>query len=150
LNADIRPSGALELAQRFVDEVWNRGHYGALAELMSEPYEVVTLNHGAPPLGNQTRQQMTQHVREFRDAIPDLRLEVVESLDAGDHACLFTRLTGTQRGPLMGLPPSNQPVVATLAAIYRAREGRLTGHTVLADMMGLMPGPPLGFGPAGH
>ncbi len=126
------------LVRRFVDEAWNAGRYEAIAEIFAADYVAESLNAGTPPLGRQTHAQLVAHVREFRDAMPDLRMTVEEIVESGDRAYVRTRLVGTQRGPLFGLPPSNRKVDVVLAAVYRSENGRLTGHTVLVDMLGLL------------
>jgi steroid delta-isomerase-like uncharacterized protein len=150
--ADPREDGVTAaLVRRFVEEAWNAGRYDVVPAIFAPDYVAESLNAGTPPLGRQTHAQLVAHVREFRDAMPDLRMTIEEVVESRDRAFVRTRLTGTLRGSLFGLPPSGRSVDVVLAAVYRSADGRLTGHTVLVDMLGLLqqagalpmpPGPP--------
>ena len=148
------------LVRRFIDEAWNAGNLAVIPEIMSEPYDAILLNQGFPPLGKQSLVQIDAHVRDYRVGFPDLEV-AIEQLVAGAGICFVqSRLRGTHEGPFLGIPPSGKAVDIVLSAVYSSSEGKLTGHRVLVDFMGLfqqlglmpdpvsmMGGPPPGMPP---
>ena len=127
-----------ELVSRFINEAWNQGRMAVIAEVMHTPYRAQSLNFGLPVQDALTHAQLEQHVREFRNAFPDLRLSIDEVVESGDRAYVQTRLTGTDRGGFMGAPPTGRSVNFVLSAVYRSRGDKLFEHRVLVDMLGLL------------
>ncbi|MCB1707590.1 MAG: ester cyclase [Pseudomonadales bacterium] len=128
----------LELARRFFDEAWNRGRLELIPGIMAQPYRVTSLNHGAPPLGPQTHADIAQHVVEYRRGFSDLEVVIVDTLAVADRAFIQTRLRGTHDGVFLGMTATGRAVDIVLSAVFESVAGKLTGHTVLVDMLGLL------------
>ena len=84
-------------------------------------------------------------VAEFRAAFPDLHVENVEVLVAGDLVTVRTVARGTQRGAFLGLPPTGKRVEFTAIEIHRIAGDRIaeTWHvedwrTLLAQLGGVL------------
>jgi predicted ester cyclase len=74
----------------------------------------------------------------LRTAIPD-RVDVIEDIVAdGDQVGMLFRITGTHRGNLFGIDPTDRPIDVYEAGIYRLREGRVTEAWFMADEAGLL------------
>jgi predicted ester cyclase len=99
-----------------------------------------------------------QGVKDFRyheeteyrvfGAFPDLTMRVDDIFGADDKVVARFTLTGTNTGPLFGLPPTGREVVMTGIGIYRfAPHGRIVEEWYENDAIGQMR--QLGLLPAG-
>ena len=125
--------GALLLVRRFVDEVVNRGHVELLKEFVAHHHV------GHDPLGDHYGPEgLTIWVTELRTAFPDLLVTIGDLIREGDRIASRFTLTGTHRGPFMGLPPTEREVMATGFAIDRLRDNQFVERWSTIDFIGLM------------
>ena len=89
--------------RRLVDELWNRGNL-AVADELYHPQATWPSNPSLPPGSSGARSV----VGMYRQAMPDLHIEFKNILADGDMVLAWTLLSGTQRGDLMGVPPSGK------------------------------------------
>jgi predicted ester cyclase len=71
-------------------------------------------------------------------AIPDLRHAVEDLIAEGDKVVCRVTVSGTQKGPLLFLPPTNLPVSFTDIIILRLREGRVAELWAQFDALSLL------------
>ena len=74
----------------------------------------------------------------FRTAFPDLHIEVDEVIDEGDTVAARARLTGTQRGEFLGIPPLGRRVSVTNLTMLHLRDGKMSASWVKDDFQSLM------------
>ena len=121
------------LIRRLVEEVINRGNTDLLSELVAADHV------GHDPLGDHYGPEGVRiGVAELRSAFPDLRLSIEDIIADGDRVARRYTLRGTHRGPFMGLPATDQTIVASGIAIDRVAEGRLVESWVSLDVLGLL------------
>jgi predicted ester cyclase len=91
---------------RYFEDVWNAGHVDALDDLLTADY----VNHSPaipnPPPGPEGLKPI---VRAMRAAIPDLHYTILDLVIGDRKAAVYVQVTGTQVGPLFGLPPTGKP-----------------------------------------
>ena len=98
------------VVRRMVDEVWNGGRVEAIEELVSPEYvrhdpALPQVAHG--PSG------LADNVRLYRDAFPDLNLEIEELVSTDGTVTMRWRAAGTHRGELMGVQPTGRRSAVT-------------------------------------
>ena len=74
----------------------------------------------------------------LRPALSNLEVEIYDQVAEGDKVTTRKALKGTHTGELLGLAPTNKPVLISVIDIYRLREGQLIEHwglTTLSDVM---------------
>jgi steroid delta-isomerase-like uncharacterized protein len=81
----------------------------------------------------------------IRSAFPDWHSDMHELIAEGD--CVVERFTasGTHRGEIMGLAPTNRTVTMPGINIFRLRDGKITERWGLVDLQGFfaqLQGPP--------
>jgi predicted ester cyclase len=92
------------LVRRFVEEVWNKGNMSVADELLSPNVKLYE-----PVLGDLAGiEGAKQHIRLFRTAFPDLNIAIDDIVVAGDKVFVRWTGTGTHKGSLMGLQPTNR------------------------------------------
>ena len=74
----------------------------------------------------------------FRDAFPDVSVEIDEIVADGDRVAVATTFTGTHDGELMGVAPTGRRVSVTGIDILRVAGGKIAEHRGLTDIVGLM------------
>lgn len=125
-----------EIVERFFEDVVTEGQVNLLDDLVADDF----VDHEEFP-GQEQRTQGPQAAREvaeeFRNAFPDLQVEVEQSMAEGDLVTTRTRWTGTHEGPLFGIEPTNETVEFTAIDIVRIEDGRAREHWGLTDNMSL-------------
>jgi predicted ester cyclase len=115
-------------------DVFNRRALDELDELFHPDYVDHTPMgdlHGVPAF--------KEYVKGWMDAFPDGRFELSNIIVEGDLAAWQPRFTGTNTGPLMGMPPTGKPVdVLGLHMGRLSEDGRPIEHWVGNDMLLMM------------
>jgi steroid delta-isomerase-like uncharacterized protein len=129
--------------QNFYERI-NAGDIEGASVLMADDFVDHEEIPGFPP----TKEGTQQGFRMLRAAFPDLRMDTEDLLASGDKAVARVRLTGTQQGELMGMPPTGKHVDVQLIDIIRFDEAGLAcEHWGVMDVMSMMQ--QLGVVPAG-
>jgi predicted ester cyclase len=55
-----------------------------------------------------------------------------------DHDPVMARMTGTQRGEFMGIPPAGNTINVSVCDYFRVDNGALTEHWGIMDAAGMM------------
>jgi predicted ester cyclase len=91
------PQSKLTLLHEWFEEVWNQGHLGTIDRLMAPG----AVGHGLLDAeGNEIRgpEGFRALVTQFKQAFPDLRFEVHESVSEGDLIVVRCVVRGTHTG----------------------------------------------------
>lgn len=75
---------------------------------------------------------------QLYSALPDLRHTLEDQIAEGDRVVSRVTVSGTQRGPLLFLPPTNTPVSFTDIIIVRLEEGRAVELWAQFDVLTLL------------
>jgi steroid delta-isomerase-like uncharacterized protein len=122
------------ISRRVFEEFWNAGNPDAFAELMAEDIVFRDRDMGEHRGHAATR----DFIAMYRAAFPDLRFTIEEQIAEGDRVATRWTARGTQRGELMGIPPTGRSVTVSGITIDRISEGRITESIGSWDAMGLM------------
>ncbi|HEV2773719.1 MAG TPA: ester cyclase, partial [Thermoleophilaceae bacterium] len=82
-----------------IDEVWNGGRVEAIEELLRPEY---ARHDPALPQTAHGPSGLADNVRLYREAFPDLNIEIEELVSTDDTVTMRWRAGGTHRGELMG------------------------------------------------
>ena len=123
------------IAQRLIDEFWNKGKAELAATLAAPEFERIELfsetsNHG--PEG------LKAAAAGWRGAFPDAHLTIDQIIAEDDKVACEWTFTGTHKGELNGTPPTGKTVKVTGLSIIDFADGKMTKEIVAADMLGLM------------
>jgi predicted ester cyclase len=109
---------------RWLEEVWHKGREEAIDEMFAEDgvgYGLPTEN-GEPIRGPQ---EFKPFVRNFREAFPNMRISIEETVREGDKLAAVCRVTGDLEGESLGVSPAKQPVEFTGIIIVKLRDGKI-------------------------
>jgi predicted ester cyclase len=121
-DAALTPSERrhLALARRHIEEIWARGHLDVAYELYAP--DVVDMQ---PAPGQRPGiPGIVDVLGWLREAVPDLRMEILAYAVEGDYAADHWRMTGTHTGsPLLGMPARGRRFAIHGADVVRFRDG---------------------------
>ena len=109
---------------RWFEEVWHKGREEAIDEMFAED----GVGYGLPtPNGEPIRgpKDFKPFFRQFREAFPNIRVNIVETVSEGDKIAAVCRVSGALEGESLGVSPSKQPVEFTGILVLRLKDGKI-------------------------
>jgi predicted ester cyclase len=76
--------------------------------------------------------------RNIIEAIPDVTVSFEDSFGEGDRLVVRHLLTGTHKGTLMGIPPTDKTIMMSGTDIYRFVDGKIAEEWAQPDIFGLL------------
>jgi steroid delta-isomerase-like uncharacterized protein len=124
-----------KIFNRFWDEVVSGGNLDAIDELVAD--DIIEHEEGFPgqPPG---KEGVRFYVTILREAFPDIKARVGNTLADGDLAAGEATLTGTHKGEFIGVPASDKSFEISSVDIIRVEDGKVAEHWGVTDTMSLM------------
>jgi steroid delta-isomerase-like uncharacterized protein len=124
----------IAVIRRMFDEVWGKGNMDAIDEVTTEGF----VDHDALT-GDGDREAAKRSAMTYREAFPDLQVEIVDIFASGDRVCTRWRAQGTFENELMGFQPNHErgdPVEGI--TIDRFEDGKIAESWNQFDSLTLM------------
>jgi len=124
-----------ELLRKAVEEVWNKGNFDNMKEMVSDDFVI----HFSRP-GEELRgpENVKQFYSSLRDAFPDLHFEILNQVAEGDKVVTHWTASGTHKGEFKGIPPTGNKVTFTAMDIDRIVDGKAVECWSNVDELSLM------------
>jgi steroid delta-isomerase-like uncharacterized protein len=121
------------LVRRFIDEVFLKGDFAAVDELMTDDF----VSHTSGP-GASGKDGMKQAITRVSAGLSDASMKIEDVIAEDDRVAV--RLTGhaVQTGEFMGMPPSGKAYTIGEIHIFRVRDGKVAEHWHQADFLGML------------
>lgn len=128
----------LLLLNAFVEEVWNAGDVSNLDRYLAPTYTV--RDDPGDPWDGQTLDYDAFRTRlaYSRDAFPDLRFDIQESIEGNGRVAIRWVMSGTHEGDLPGLPATGRRFLISGMTFYYFEDGRICGHAQAFDQLGFL------------
>lgn len=124
------------LARRGTEEVWNQGKLAVIDELVASN---ATYHDPNVPGGKFTGPEgLKQFVQIYRNAFPDVHITIQDQIAEGDKVVNRWTATGTHKGDLMGIKPTNKFSTVTGVDIERYQNGKVVESWANYDMFGML------------
>lgn len=123
------------LVQKLFNDLFNNGNLAVADEIIAANHinhDPATPDFGKGPDGEK------QIVALYRKAFPDLRFTIDQIIDADEFVTARYTATGTHKGVLPGIAPTNKTVKVEGMVVYRISRGRIAESWVNWDALGLM------------
>lgn len=133
---DERPLTAMEmraLVSRFVEAVWN-GNDLDVADELFHPAATSPSAPDLPPGGAGVRMVASM----FHTAFPDFHMTIADTIVEYPYIVVRFIETGTNGGPLLGLPATGRHATFGEIGILRVANGRVVESWYDVDMLGMM------------
>ncbi len=123
------------LIRRAVEEVWNRGNFALLDEIVASDF-VVHLPTPADDIHGP--EGVTHFFGALREAFPDLHFTIEDLIADGDRVVTRWTARGTHRDEFQGIPPTGKQVRLTGTDIDRIAGGKVVECWTTSDDLGLL------------
>jgi steroid delta-isomerase-like uncharacterized protein len=120
-----------EIARRFMEECWNKGDTRAMRELIADKCRY----HDPVFPGVEN---IEQHITACRNAFPDLTFTTEDMIGERNEVVVHWTVRGTQRGPFLGVAPTNRGCTVSGTSITRIDGGKIVEHWADWNVMTLM------------
>jgi len=118
----------LAAVRLLLESALGRGEVKLLPELIDPLYV------GHLPIGDHYGPEGVRiDIAAYRSALPDLTVTIDELIELDDRVIRRYTIRGTHQGPLLGLPPTAQPIELRMVAIDRLEAGRLVESWVMVS-----------------
>jgi steroid delta-isomerase-like uncharacterized protein len=121
------------LVHRWFEEVWTQGKATSIDELMS-PGCVV---HGLGA-GTLDKAGFKRFHSDYRNAFPDVKITVDQTVSEGDMVAVRWSGTGTHTGSGLGFPATNKPAQFGGMTFVRIQNGQLIEGWNIFDQLGML------------
>jgi steroid delta-isomerase-like uncharacterized protein len=113
----------IALALRYHDDIFQKGTLEVADEILSPDF--VIHNPVLPEILRNGPEGIKKYASAIITAVPDRKLEHHDILAKGDKVMIRWTNSGTNTGPLFGLPPTGNTYVATGFDLFRISNGRI-------------------------
>src|SRR4051812_17990544 len=121
------------LALRYLEN-FEQGNYAAIQSLLDNEY----LFHFPGAKMPLNKMEFTEWIKEIRSAFPGLKFSVNGQLE--DSNLVMTRFSfqGIQKGPLVGIPATNNNVLVNGISLVRIRKNKILEEYLEFDTLGVL------------
>jgi steroid delta-isomerase-like uncharacterized protein len=119
------------IIREFFERVWNQGDEAAIDRFIAEDAGGNDPDFGAGRAG------FKRQWRQWREAFPDVHFQIEEIVAEGDTVVARWTLTGTHRGPFLGISPTGRSVHVGGMSLDHLRDGVLVSGFDGWDNLGL-------------
>jgi steroid delta-isomerase-like uncharacterized protein len=124
------------VVDRWFEEVWNQGR----EETVDELFAADAVAHGLGEGGTDARgpAEFKIFLRNMRSALPDVHVQVMDTIVEGENVAIRLLLTGTHRGDSLGIPASGRAVTVPAITMARLSNGQLVEGWNVWDQLGFL------------
>jgi steroid delta-isomerase-like uncharacterized protein len=129
----MKPSQNTKIVLDLLEAAWNRGDTSAIDRAVAENH----IEH--EPDGDEIGpDHLTETVRAYRAAFPDLHMSVDDQIADGDRVVIRWTATGTHRAELNGIPATGHTAKVSGVFIHKLADGLITESWSMFDQLGLL------------
>ena len=116
--------------QFFIEEVFNRGNFSILEEVIHPDYR-----YSSPEGQLEGIDQLRDLIQGLRQGFPDLNLSIDDLFVAENKVCTRFTMTGTHQGEYMGISATEKVIKVTGVVISRITDGKIIEEWEMLDML---------------
>lgn len=116
------------LIRTFIDEAFNKGNLSMLEEVIHPEYQYWSPDSQLKGIG-----QLREYIQAFRNAFPDLNLQIDDYFSSNDRTCTAFTLKGTHEQGFMGIPATKKPVEVQGMVISRIKDSKILEDREILD-----------------
>lgn len=124
-----------EVFGRLYHSVWNERRFEFIDKVIAKSHALEDPTLAGAAVGPAAYRRQ---VERFLTALPDLKFHVDETVSEKDKLVVAWTITGTHRGELLGIAPSNKKISVSGITINQIADGKILESTVMWDVVGLM------------
>ena len=121
------------MVQRYLTEVWEKGHFEAIGEFLSRDYR----RYVSPTIPPLDKDGQIARLSGLRQAFPDVEIAIERIIAEGDLVAIQGTMRGTHLGSFAGIEATQKHVAVGLADLIRLEDGQFAEHWGGPDMADL-------------
>jgi steroid delta-isomerase-like uncharacterized protein len=123
------------IARRWAEEVWSKGNFGLIEELVAPEY---VAHDPADPEEVRGTEAIRRYIETFRTAFPDMQLSVEDQVAEAEKVLTRWTARGTHRGDFFDIAPSGNRLEIAGMSLDRFSGGRFVESWENYDALGMM------------
>jgi len=124
----------IDVVRRNIEAVQNNGDFTVFDAIFADDFTDHTPQQGVRPDKDGVRTLYTA----LRSAFPDFHAEIHWQTVESDMVTTFKTYHGTHQADFLGVPGTGRVVHFDTLDVFRVREGQLTDHWGVADLLGVL------------
>ena len=116
------------LIRTFIEEAFNKGNLSVLEEIIHPEYQYASSDSQLNGIG-----QLTAFIQTFRNAFPDLNLQIDDLFVSDDRSCTAFTLRGTHEEDFMGIPATKKSVEVQGMVMSRFKDSKISEDREILD-----------------
>jgi steroid delta-isomerase-like uncharacterized protein len=124
-----------DVVRRLYKEVWNERKLEVVDEVISKSHALSGPTFSGTAIGPAAYKTQVQ---QFITGLPDLRFHVEDCICEKDKVVTSWTVSGTHKGDLFGVAPTNKKISFSGITIHQLSNGRILDSQAMWDALGLM------------
>ena len=120
--------------RRLFDEIFYQGNLAAADEFIAPDI----IYHPFPPTFPGGADGFRYVFKTLCSTFPDQHIAIEDVIAEGEKVVVRSTFSGTQTGPLMGLPPTGKHCTQSQISIFRLVNNKVTEYRFNADDLGML------------
>ena len=120
------------LIRALIDEAFNKGNLSVLEDIIHPEYQ-----YSSPDSQLKGISQLTEFIQAFRNAFPDLELQIDDLFVSNNRGCTAFTLKGTHKEDFMGIPATQKSVEVQGMVMSRFKDDKIFGDYEILDNLTL-------------
>jgi steroid delta-isomerase-like uncharacterized protein len=125
---------AKAIVRRNTEEVQSGGDFGVFEELFADDF----VDHTPQPNTTSDKKGVRKLYGYLRAAFPDFYAEIHFQLADGEYVTTYKTYHGTHEGPFLGIAPTHRKIHFETVDVMRVRNGKITDHWGVGNLLSLM------------
>ena len=121
-----------ELAQKYLEDVWNAKKREQIDELIADNF----IDHHYPPEFPHGPVGVKKWFDYVTGAFPDINCGIEDIIAEGDKVVVRYILSGTHEGEFAGVSPTKKKVSVAAVSIYYMTQGKIAESWVISGLIG--------------
>jgi steroid delta-isomerase-like uncharacterized protein len=117
-----------DLIRTFIDEAFNKGNLSILEEVIHPEYQYWSPDSQLKGIG-----QLREFIQVFRNAFPDLNLQIDDFFSSNDRTCTAFTFKGTHEQDFMGIPATKKSVEVQGMVMSRIKDNKILEDREILD-----------------
>lgn len=125
------PPGPKAVVRLLVEQGINQGRLEVVDQVLAPTFPSILPDRNGPA-------NVKQLLATYRAAVPDAHWAIEEQISDGDTVVTCFMASGTQCGPLWGVPATGRRTAVSGILVSRCRGGQIVSQRVQLDLLGLL------------
>ncbi|MFZ2097432.1 MAG: ester cyclase [Anaerolineales bacterium] len=122
------------LVKRLFEEVWNKGNYSLVNDLLAPDF----VDHNHLPGAPDGREGFWGGVNMIRTAFPDIKFSIDQIVVEDDRLAIRLTGLGTHKGDFMGISPTGKQVSLESMTFFHIENGKIAERWGISDIPRVM------------